>query len=110
MKSLSLLAASTAVAGPFAFSHETVRADGFFNNRPTLGVGADGTVYIAHQRQDNTADATKEIWVAERSPAGAWTHTQITNNAVREELPCLKVDGAEGEGGTMTVTWQFALQ
>jgi hypothetical protein len=88
------LAAAPALAAhaqPLTFTTETVIADGMFNNRPATRIDDNGVTRLAFAAQSGTNSATAEVFYANNAN-DAWTITQITNNAVREEFPDLTLD------------------
>ena len=95
---ISFLAALTmapAVAlGQLDFTYETVLADGMWNNPTSIAVDSAGVIHMAYMRQFDTDSPSKEIWYANNA-GGEWTFERITDNAVREEFPCLTLDAAE---------------
>ncbi len=95
MKMLPVLAYMSVVAMTSAtyaeFDIETVVDDGMFNNRASVEIDDDGVVHIAYMAEFGSNDSSKEIMYS-TNPGGEWTHIQITDNDVREELPSLTLD------------------
>ncbi|MEC9373046.1 MAG: hypothetical protein VYC34_04345, partial [Planctomycetota bacterium] len=93
----ALAAASCAAvaAAQFTFDHETVVADGLFNNRPSLAVDEAGRVHMTYTASLGSDSSTKEVWYALRPAGGGpWQFTQITDNFLPEEFPSLALDSA----------------
>lgn len=89
--SLAVNAAAIAGNGEPAFDVETLVADGQWNNRASVDVDADGVIHLVWAGQFGTDSATAEVFYANNA-GGDWAISQITDNDVREEFPCLTLD------------------
>ncbi|MBK9119445.1 MAG: hypothetical protein IPM18_07570 [Phycisphaerales bacterium] len=89
-----LLGLAGVVRAELVFSSETVLADLYWNNPTSLAVDSAGALHVAYMKQFGTDSNSKEIWYA-TNRSGAWEHTQITFNSVREEFPNLVLDAAD---------------
>lgn len=82
-----------AARAQFTFDTNLVLHDLEWNNPTSTAMDDAGVIHTAFMKQHHTDSATKEIWYASNA-GGAWSFTQITDNAVREEFPCLRLDAA----------------
>lgn len=90
---LAALTAASACAEPFPFSTETVLHDFMWNSPTSTAVDSAGNVHIAYMTQVGTDSNSKEIWYAREDVCTSeWAFTRVTNNAVREEFPCIALD------------------
>lgn len=87
----------TSAATAFAqldFTRSTILADGMWNNPSSIAIDSAGVIHMAYMQEFGTDSASKEIWYANNA-AGTWSFQNLTNNAVREEYPCLTLDADE---------------
>ena len=79
------------VAAQVELTPATLFADGMWNNPTSIAVDADGVTHVAWMAQFDTDSGSKEIWYG-NDAGGAFARARITDNAVREEFPCLALD------------------
>lgn len=76
------------------FTFDTVLANGMWNNPTSIAVDSAGVIHMAFMQQFDTDSASKEIWYGNNA-GGEWAFENLTQNAVREEFPCLTLDADE---------------
>jgi hypothetical protein len=95
LAALAAAAAAPAALGGPDFHFETILADGMWNNPTSTAIDENGVIHVAYMTQFGTQSDTKEIFYARKAPdrgGGSWQFTQVTDNDVREELPCIALD------------------
>jgi hypothetical protein len=74
------------------FNNFDLVADGMFNNRFNAAFDSQGNVHIAYATQFETVSSTKEIMYA-TNKSGVWELFKVTDDALIDELPVIRVDG-----------------